>query len=1427
MPTRSITTILFVLGFAFFPGHARSQTLGLSYRPVAAEYSTAIDRIILIAGNPNQLHIYNPATRSDVAVNLSKPPLSVSVSPDGMHAAVGHDSLVSYVNLSSALVEKTLPAPGLVTGLALGTTYIYIPSAGSIQISTGALTSSVSFPGASVTRLHPDGTGLYIIPPGSPGTLLDVDVSNGPMAGSSSGPYSGDFPICGGIWFSPDGRRVYTGCSTVFQANPPVKGPGEFSWSRLDTRWDQLYWTTLAGTGLIRSLSESAAVGRIALIPSSNPNTGQAVADNQVFLYDNSFLEPAGIFQLPGFTAGGSTYQSHGQQVFFNSTGTALYAVMQADASSGLTNDFAIQVIPLANPPACAPSFGTSTATATAAGGLGSASITAAGTCIYQASSDSPWLQIVSGGYGSGNGTLTYIVRPNTGASRTGNITLNGQTLTVTQQGFVASSSLLNPLSYPVAAADYSKTLDKLVMITSNPNELHEYDTASGSDVVIPLPKVPLSVSVSRDGLSAVVGMDGWVSIVSLGSASLTNTLQVYTDVHSILFGGSGFVYALPQRAQADLFSVELATGFINAANATGAGRIPRLSASGNYFYLEASKWDISQGIAKLAVPQTNFSNISVCNAFWLSEDGTRMFTGCGTSYTTSDVASSDLQPDGSLANAPAVQWASESAKLHTTAVLPAVGAGVPTADTVLQVYGDAALGYSGSLTLPSFLVGSTPYAGHGRSVFWNKTADHLVVVQQADASAPLVSNFGVATYSLNAPAAGCAFSLGSAAATFSTAGGSSSVSVSTGSSCIWKATSNATWITVTAGAVAFASSTVSFTVSPDTTNVARVGTLTIAGQTFTVTQAGASPGLSVTKTHTGNFTAGQSGAVYMIDISSVSGAPTSGTIMVADVLPAGLTASAIAGLGWTCTLATISCTRTDIIAPGSSYPPLQVTVNVAQNAPASVVNTAVVSNGGLPSPMSVTDPTVIQGGSVVVTTGGNLAQGKTATQSSTYPGFATDVAAAAVDGKTDGAFADGSVTATNMDANAWWQVDLGASATVSSIGIWNRTDCCVSRLGDYWVFISDTPFGPSDSPSSLQNRAGTWSSHQTAAPNPSTTIAAGGAQGRYLRIQLTGTDYLSLAEVQVFGTSAPAPQNLALGKSATQSSTLPGYPSATAGSAVDGNPDGNFFDGSITATNPDGNAWWQVDLGASASINSIVVWNRVDCCGSRLGDFWVFVSDTPFLPTDTPASLQSRTGTWSSHQTAAPNPSTSIAAGAQGRYVRVQLTSPNYLSLAEVQVFGSSSAGPDLAESKTAAQSSTLPGYPSAGAGAAVDGSTDGNFFDGSVTATNLDPNAWWQVDLGSSALVGTIVLWNRTDCCASRLSDYWVFVSDTPFAPTDNPATLQTRAGTWSIHETPTVAGSFSISTGGAQGRYVRVQLAETNYLSLAEVQVFAQGQ
>ena len=152
--------------------------------------------------------------------------------------------------------------------------------------------------------------------------------------------------------------------------------------------------------------------------------------------------------------------------------------------------------------------------------------------------------------------------------------------------------------------------------------------------------------------------------------------------------------------------------------------------------------------------------------------------------------------------------------------------------------------------------------------------------------------------------------------------------------------------------------------------------------------------------------------------------------------------------------------------------------------------------------------------------------------------------------------------------------MDLGASAAINSVVIWNRTDCCGSRLSDYWVFVSDTPFLATDTPATLQNRAGTFASHQTTAPNPSITHSRSGAQGRYVRVQLTGTNYLSLAEVQVFGTGGSAATEPGAGQAGhRRAARFPAIPRRPPRSAVDGNTDGNFFNGSVTATNLDTNA--------------------------------------------------------------------------------------------------------------------------------------------------------------------------------------------------------------------------------------------------------------
>jgi hypothetical protein len=86
-------------------------------------------------------------------------------------------------------------------------------------------------------------------------------------------------------------------------------------------------------------------------------------------------------------------------------------------------------------------------------------------------------------------------------------------------------------------------------------------------------------------------------------------------------------------------------------------------------------------------------------------------------------------------------------------------------------------------------------------------------------------------------PTPTCTYSIEPASAAAPAAGSTGSVAVTAGSSCAWTAMSNASWITVTTGASGTGSGTVGYSVAANTGG-ARTGTVTIAGQTFTVTQA-------------------------------------------------------------------------------------------------------------------------------------------------------------------------------------------------------------------------------------------------------------------------------------------------------------------------------------------------------------------------------------------------------------------------------------------------------------------------------------------------------------------------------------------------------------------------------------------------------------
>jgi uncharacterized repeat protein (TIGR01451 family) len=115
---------------------------------------------------------------------------------------------------------------------------------------------------------------------------------------------------------------------------------------------------------------------------------------------------------------------------------------------------------------------------------------------------------------------------------------------------------------------------------------------------------------------------------------------------------------------------------------------------------------------------------------------------------------------------------------------------------------------------------------------------------------------------------------------------------------------------------------------------------------------------LTINSTHIGSFTQGED-AAYIITVSNVGSAPTSGTVTVSDSIPGGMVAKAINGTGWQCIQPSGSCTRSDLLAAGGIYPYIVLTVSVPPGASSLLTNQVSVSGGGAASAAGA-DPTIV-----------------------------------------------------------------------------------------------------------------------------------------------------------------------------------------------------------------------------------------------------------------------------------------------------------------------------------------------------------------------------------------------------------------------------------------------------------------------------------
>lgn len=829
-------------------GLASGQTsTALPFRPIDAEYSSSLDRIIMISASPNQLHIYNPVSKADTIVNLAAAPLTVSVSPDGRFAAAGHSGSISYVDLANGQLLNTFTGPFTASDVVLTADYVYAPPRAAIRLATGAIMDNLSATGTTYkSRLGSDGA-IYSFEyngQSSPGV-----VARRTVAGSTIGA-----PL-----------RTPTPYYCVSDTQKPLTIPG-YVVDRCNN-----YWTNgqLKHATMIESLDPDLAYFIGAFAYHGTGGFAGAVqapitASNRpdwlgIHLFGRDFPPvPRGKLRIPDVTIGGVRYFSWTKWLFFDSTGQSIHAIYQPVyiSSPGVVGEvreeytlYSATLPGTGAAPACQTSVTPSRLAVRPAGDSITARVSSTD-CAYRADTSASWI-VVPAPVGAGSTPLNLQVRPNlTGSPRTGTVTIGSSTLTIAQEPSPSAVPELQHLSFTAEQAEYSKPLERLVLTATSPNELHIFDPLTRADTIVPLSFRPRTLSLSADGLSAGLGGNGMMAVVNLTTGALTGPYRTNRNVASVSLPGDGYAYLTGETEwQSSAFSrfrslavMELASGNTPADVASTVGAMRLQPPAGRYGYA-----NINGGIAKLdfgtagAVPQL-LGSTATCLAegpsFWLAEDGARLFASCPSVYRTTANSSPVLNNEGSFfaSNDWLVppNWVGHSQAAKAIGVIPSsfLAQSVYSSDLV-TFYSENSLASLGQLILPPVEWGTQFFPANGQFLFWNAAGDRLFVVENAWNFRGAWTPSAVYTVSTDA----CAPSATApASAALGREGGGGVVAVT--ATCAWKARSNAAWLTVTGGGFGVGSANVSYSATGNDTGASRTGTISIGSRTFTVTQS-------------------------------------------------------------------------------------------------------------------------------------------------------------------------------------------------------------------------------------------------------------------------------------------------------------------------------------------------------------------------------------------------------------------------------------------------------------------------------------------------------------------------------------------------------------------------------------------------------------
>lgn len=321
--------------------------VALTHDVVDAEFSAALNAVVTVSSKPvAALHVHDLATGHERSVALSRPPTAVSVGPDGYYAVVGHDALLTYVDLrmvgvTGAEAPKEIPVSSRVFDVVLaGNGYAYaFPFTSqwvrlhSVEIAAGTETVGTQLIWERTrARLQPGSDAIYGAENGLlPDDIEKFSIKDGPAINVYDSRYHGDYPFCGNLWFNADGSRIYTACGTLL-TTAAVQADDMLYAGRL-------VFSPVANEHFVRAVEASVnpATGAVLFLTEPNNGCDRAVSPNlcwtRVEEFASGALTPRLLYSLPPIEVAGTRYPQRGLFVFHSDGGSTRVLISRAAGS--------------------------------------------------------------------------------------------------------------------------------------------------------------------------------------------------------------------------------------------------------------------------------------------------------------------------------------------------------------------------------------------------------------------------------------------------------------------------------------------------------------------------------------------------------------------------------------------------------------------------------------------------------------------------------------------------------------------------------------------------------------------------------------------------------------------------------------------------------------------------------------------------------------------------------------------------------------------------------------------------------------------------------------------------------------------------------------------------------------------------------------